>query len=124
MIERRAGFVLLLGVVAVLGIGCTNTATYSCTFPAALGYCYEWIASPPLTNAEINTIAAGCSSATIGTGTFSNGGSCSSTNRLGVCSLPYSVAGVTYQWSYYSPPFTASTAQSGCITSGGIWSAG
>ena len=119
----------LIGVaglfVALLGSGCgSSTATYSCSFPASVGYCYEWTANPPLTTGEINAIEVTCTSATIGAGTFSNGGSCSSTNRVGLCSLNYPTAGVTYQWSLYSPAFTANTGQTACTSGGGTWTAG
>jgi len=111
---------------AALGLGCSssNTATYSCNFPTGIGYCYEWTATPPLTTDQINALQVSCTSAAIGSGTFSNGGSCSSTNRVGLCTLSYPSAGVTYQWFLYSPAFNANTGQTACASSGGTWTAG
>jgi len=120
----RASLVLSVCFATLLLSGCSNTQTYTCAFSTSVGYCWEWTATPPLTVTESNALAASCSAATVGTGTYLIGGTCTTANRVGLCTIPYPSVGVTYQWSVYSPAYTATTGQTLCTAQGGTWTAG
>jgi len=115
---RKGMMSLAAAVLAVAASGCSSSNTYVCSFAASDGLCWEWTTSDSSYQSAIQQ------SCTTGGGTFSNGGSCPSTNRVGTCAIPFPSAGVTYQWSLYNPPFTATTGQQACTAEGGTWTAG
>jgi hypothetical protein len=119
----RRGMVGLAAVVmAVVAAGCSSNSTYTCNFTASVGICYQWSTSESLTSAEVDALQQACTGSGLGGATFTNGGSCPSTNRVGTCS--FSASNVSYSWAYYTPTFNATDAQTACAGAGGTWSAG
>ena len=115
------GFIRLAAVLlAVAASGCSSSNTYVCNFAASVGLCYEWTTSDSSYESAFQQACTGGGSG----GTFSTGGSCPSTNRVGTCTIPFTSANATYQWVLYSPTFTASTGQQACTAEGGTWTAG
>jgi len=112
------------GVLALAAVGCSsNNNTYSCTFGPSNGVCYQWTTANALNSAQVSQLEAACTGSS-DAGTFVSGGSCSSSNRVGSCTFTFSLAGVTYEWVFYSPGFTAAAGQTECTNLNGSWTAG
>jgi len=123
MHNRMIGFVVVL---AATGFGCGLGGTsYTCTFGATYGVCWEWDAPVPPPSSQVTQLQNACTSGVGVTGTFSSGASCPSANRVGTCTMHTTqLIGVTYKLVYYSPAFTATTGQAACTTSNGTWTPG
>ena len=121
---RKGLMSLAAALLAVAASGCSSSSnTYVCDFATSVGLCYEWTTANSLSSSEVSALEAACTSG--GTaGTFSTGGSCPSTNRVGICTIPFPNTGIGYQWTMYSPTFTATTGQQACTAEGGTWTAG
>jgi hypothetical protein len=112
----------------ILSVGCSgggtgSGATFSCNLPAD-SFCYDWTSVANLTSAQVTQLQTACTNAG---GTFGNGSACPSANRVGTCSVTNStgVAGLNYDYRFYSPTYTAATGQQFCTSlPGGVWTAG
>jgi len=123
----RRGLGVLAGVVmGVAAAGCSSNNTYTCNFSTTVGLCYEWSTSSSLSSSEVTALQEACTGSGLAGASFTTGGSCPSTNRVGLCTLNFPASGysVTYQWAYYSPTFTAANGQTACAAEGGTWTAG
>jgi len=115
-----AGLVLALAAFSCGGSG----NTYTCNFAANSGLCWEWSTSQSLSSSEQSQLQTACTSNNP-PGTFSNGASCPSTNRVGTCSINAGqVNSVSYKIKFYSPTWTAASGQQACPASLGTWTAG
>ena len=122
------GFVALLLAVGALGCGDSNSGsnanTYTCSFAASSGVCYQWTAPQTLTSAQVSQLQTACTTGNP-PGTFASGANCPSASRVGTCTLANTqVSGVTYKWVLYSPTFTAANGQTLCAAANGTWVAG
>jgi hypothetical protein len=114
-------------LLAVLGVGCSSGGnTYTCSFAASVGVCYQWTTSDSLSSTQISELQDACTAGGgAGSGTFSTGSNCPSSNRVGSCALSdVGVSGVSYAWVLYSPAYTATTGQAFCTEVSGTWTAG
>lgn len=92
----------------------------SCVFSsgATAAFCIEYRGSYYSTPANLTSIQNQCTAGASGlTGTFTNGALCSTTSRVGSCLIGTGTAAES-ALRYFSPTFTASSAQSACGTSG------
>lgn len=120
---RKGMMSLVAAMLAVAVSGCSSSSnTYVCSFAASVGLCYVWTTPDSLNSSQQSALQTACTSGGAAAGTFSVGGTCPSTNRVGTCALP-TQSGWTYSWAYY-PPFNATTGQQECTASGGTWTAG
>ena len=125
---RKRIIALVSFVVAVGVFGCSSSSgtTISCTFASTsglTGVCYQWTSTQTLNQQQISALSSACTSAGTGS-TFNEGQNCTSTNRVGTCALTSSVAGVTYDWVFYSPTYNTTSGAAFCNQAGGTWTAG
>ena len=123
MTGRIVGLGLALCTIVGTGCGGSNSGyTFSCNY-ASSNFCFDETVPSSVSSSQQTQLQNGC---TNGGGTYSNGASCPTSNRVGTCALPNTtgVSGVTLNERFYSPGFTASTAQMICTQQSGTWTAG
>src|SRR5712664_609466 len=114
---------LALCTIVAAGCGGSSSTTFSCNY-AASSFCFDESVPSSLTGAQVTQLQNSC---TGDGGTFANGSSCPTSNRVGTCTLPTNttgISGLSYRERFYSPGFTASSAQMICTQQNGTWTAG
>ena len=129
MTGRIVGLGLALFTIVAAGCGGSDNglgsgAVYSCNFTAG-SLCFEWTSPASLTSAQLTAVQASCTSGGAG-GVFANGSACPTASRLGTCALANNtgVPGLIYRYRFYSPLYTATSAQMLCTNLMGTWTAG
>ncbi len=124
MTGRIVGLGLALCTIVAVGCGggILGSTTFSCN-NAAQSFCFDETVPSSLASAQVTQLQSAC---TGGSGTFANGSACPTASRVGSCALANTtgVPGVSYTERFYSPRYTASTAQLICTAQGGTWTAG
>ncbi len=125
MRNRLIGFVVVVLAIAAVGCGGSSSGnTYTCSFAASYGACWEWSAPQALPSAQVTQLQTACTSGGAA-GSFSTGSTCPSASRVGTCALTNTqVSGVTYKYVFYSPIYTAASGQQICASLTGTWTAG
>lgn len=123
MRNRLIAFVAVVFVAT--GFGCGGSGnTYTCSFAASAGVCWEWQTPQALTSQQVTQLQSACTAGGAGA-TFSTGGTCPSASRIGSCALTNSqVSGTSYKYVFYAPTYTVTSGQQFCTGLSGTWTAG
>lgn len=107
----KSVFGIVLGLLAVGAVGCGSSAAGSCDISVSGSHvCSEYGAGYTADN-----VRAACASP----GVYS-AGSCSSTDRVGRCTI---TAGSTTYTQHYYPPMTSAIATAACTAASGTFTA-
>ncbi len=119
--------IVALGCGGGSGGGPVGSITISCNFTDR---CFDETVPSSLTSAQMTQLQNGCT----GGAMFGNGSACPTASRVGTCALGnffFGVPGFIMAPSangvderFYSPGYTALTAQQTCTAQGGTWTAG
>ncbi|SRR6266849_5540075 len=125
MTGRFVGLNLALWTIVAAGCGGSSNSggtTFSCN-NAAANFCFDETVPSSLNSSQVTQLQNACTNSGW---TFSNGSSCPTANRVGTCMLTNTtgVSGLSYRERFYSPGFTASSAQMICTQQNGTWTAG
>lgn len=113
----RIAAIFLVAALAGCGSTLQDLLPHASCSNTALGTCQDY--SGPGGTA-LATFQEACTSAA---GTNATG-ECTPTDRIGSCSIPTGVPGVTTVTRYYASAWTATTAQAQCTGAGGAFTAG